>query len=118
MNVYQVVKASLPFGTNQEQLYAVMIQIAVLTGAPDLLDRWSAFLSECSDSDTVGMLSSEIGGSGWAEHPAQAARLKSALATFERHAPRATAVDLRRYIDLARRFSFMGGRGSDRNLPI
>ena len=112
LNVYQVVKASLPEHEarviQEGGFHALMTQIAIITGAPDLLDRWVGFLRTQGQQMTPGELQKVLGKEQWLQPADQAKKLDAALRILAETAPAVTAKALRDHSELARRYSFTG----------
>lgn len=108
LNIYQVMKATLStdddFGSEKGDFYELMTQVAIVTGAPDLLEAWHDILQTSKGSITVGELRNEITKLGWAGEPLKC--LDGALETLQKRRSWADAAGLHTYSELSRRFSF------------
>lgn len=110
LNVYQVAKASLHGEHEQEELYLLMTQIAIGTGAPDLVHRWITVLSDLPRFTLVdGVLKRVEKEFEYAERD-QLDRLVSALLILKAKQSDVVAGDLLRYCEMSSRYSFTGGK--------
>lgn len=108
LNIYQLMKATLSadddFGAENGDFYELMTQVAIVTGAPDLLEAWHGILQASKDSIQVGELRNEIAKLAWDGEPLKC--LDGALETLQKRRSWADAAGLRIYSELSRRFSF------------
>jgi hypothetical protein len=87
LNIYRVIKASLDTEElhvlqNQGGYRALMSQVAVATGAPELLDSWLALLAKARSEDSFSTLEASLNQPGHASSPASQTALKGILAAF------------------------------------
>ncbi len=112
LNVYQVVKASLPQDEGRlieaGGFHALMGQVAIITGAPDLLERWIRFLALQDAKKTPAELKEALLKENWLLPADQAGKLMLALDILHTTAPVVTAAALQHHAGLARRYSFTG----------
>jgi len=109
LNVYQVAKASLQAEHDQEELYLLMTQIAIGTGAPDLSQKWTALLSSMPRFAAGDAILKRIEEEFGSVDKDQLARLVAAMAILKAKQPTVVAADLLRYSEMASRYSFTGG---------
>lgn len=112
LNVYQVVKASLPGGDaaalERGGFRALMTQVAIVTGAPDLLSAWVALVERQDRGTRVAALPPVVDAEESLAQPDQRRKLRQALEILAKADPEATVEALKRHADLARRYSFTG----------
>jgi hypothetical protein len=120
LNIYQVAKATLAanldFGTKRGDYCELMTQIAIVTGAPSLLEYWHEFLQASKGSSQVKELRGAMAKLDLDKEPFEC--LDGALATLQKHRSWADAAGLRTYSELSRRFSFGSAVEDDEVLEI
>lgn len=108
LNVYQVLKASLSvddaFSELEGEYLELMTQVAIVTGAPDLVDRWHRHLLSAQDDGVATDLQQQT--ASWSGPGDQVRNLNGILSAFAGERGSAGATGLRKYSALARRFSF------------
>ena len=118
LNVYQVMKATLStddeFASDRGDFYELMTQVAIVTGAPALLEAWHGVLQTAKGSSQVGELRDQVSKLGWDKGPLR--YLDGALETLQKHRSWTDAAGLRTYSELSRRFSF--GSALDEEEPL
>jgi hypothetical protein len=112
LNVYQVIKASLPNADAEalaEGSYAsLMSQVAIVTGAPDLLPIWLQLLATLEPASNVVALRESLDFAAPKLDPEQITRLRLSLDLLAAHQPETTVKELATWANVARRFSFTG----------
>ena len=113
LNVYQVVKASTTRAKSPPNLLQggfppLMTQIAIVTGAPALLEEWRKWLEPIGDSEGIAQVLAKVSNEEWLERSEQGRNLTGALTVLSTKCPAATAGELKGSVGLARRYSFTG----------